>query len=52
MRRRRPGATPGGPGLIDFDPLSQCLIVLQSQPVQAEVQALLPEREPLPVGRR
>lgn len=30
-----------GPGVIRFDAPSKCLLVLQSQPVQAEVQALL-----------
>ncbi len=38
----------GGVGLIHFDPRSECLIVLQSQPVQAAVQALLAEKEPSP----
>ena len=36
----------GGAGLIHFDPPSACLIVLQSQPVQAEVQGVLAEKEP------
>jgi hypothetical protein len=31
----------GATGAIDFDPLSQCLIVLQTQPAQAAVEALL-----------
>jgi hypothetical protein len=31
----------GGAGVIDFDPPSQCLLVLQSPPVQAQVEALL-----------
>ena len=31
----------GGPGEVYFDPPSQCLIVLQSQPVQAAVERLL-----------
>jgi hypothetical protein len=31
----------GGPGVIDFDPPSNCLLVLQSPAVQAEVEALL-----------
>jgi hypothetical protein len=30
-----------GPGVLDFDPPSQCLLVLQSPPVQAQVEALL-----------
>ena len=30
----------GGPGEVYFDPPSQCLIVLQSQPVQAAVERL------------
>ncbi len=30
-----------GPGEICFDPASQCLIVLQSQPAQAAVERLL-----------
>jgi hypothetical protein len=39
-----PGATwgEGGPsGAIHFDPPSQCLVVLQSQPVQMAIEALL-----------
>ena len=40
----------GGPGEVYFDPPSQCLIVLQSQPAQAAVQQFLadslqPKRE-------
>ncbi len=31
----------GGPGVIDFDPPSNCLLVLQSPAVQAQVEALL-----------
>ena len=31
----------GGPGEVYFDPPSQCLIVLQSQPAQAAVERLL-----------
>jgi hypothetical protein len=31
----------GGPGVIDFDAPSKCLLVLQSPAVQAEVEALL-----------
>ncbi len=31
----------GGPGVIDFDVPSQCLLVLQSPAVQAQVEALL-----------
>jgi hypothetical protein len=31
----------GGPGVIDFDLPSKCLLVLQSQPVQAEVETFL-----------
>ncbi len=34
----------GGPGMIHFDPASRCLIVLQSQPAQIELEALLAER--------
>lgn len=34
----------GGPGVIHFDQTSQCLIVLQSQPVQMELEALLAEK--------
>ena len=33
----------GGPGTIYYDDLSQCLVVLQSQPVQAAIEALLAE---------
>ena len=38
-----PGAAwgEGGGGMIYFDPPSQCLIVLQSQPVQMAIEALL-----------
>ena len=36
----------GGAGLIHFDPPSACLIVLQSQPAQGEVQSVLAEKEP------
>ena len=40
-----PGATWGeGGGAIYFDPPSQCLIVLQSQPVQRALEALLAEK--------
>jgi hypothetical protein len=31
----------GGPGAMQFDPASRCLLVLQSQPVQVKVQLLL-----------
>jgi hypothetical protein len=31
----------GGPGLVVFDPPSQCLIVLQPQPVQIAIEAVL-----------
>ena len=31
----------GGPGEVYFDPPSQCLIVLQSQPAQAAIEDLL-----------
>jgi hypothetical protein len=31
----------GGPGVLDFDPPSKCLLVLQSPAVQAQVEALL-----------
>jgi len=31
----------GGPGVLDFDEPSRCLIVLQSQPVQFELESLL-----------
>jgi hypothetical protein len=34
----------GGPGLIHFDPDSQSLIVLQSQPVHVAIEALLAEK--------
>ncbi len=34
----------GGAGVIRFDPPSQCLIVLQSQPVQMAIEALLAEK--------
>ena len=37
LKARLPDATwsdPGGPGVIYYDGPSQCLIVLQSQPVQ------------------
>ena len=34
----------GGAAVIHFDPASQCLIVLQSQPVQIELEALLAEK--------
>ncbi len=34
----------GGPGVIHFDPASNCLIVLQSQPAQIELEALLAEK--------
>jgi hypothetical protein len=33
----------GGPGVLHFDQPSDCLIVLQSQPVQVELQSLLAE---------
>ena len=35
----------GQGGALDFDPLSQCLIVLQSQPMQRALEALLTEKE-------
>jgi hypothetical protein len=31
----------GGPGVIDFDPPSNCLLILQSPTVQAQVESLL-----------
>jgi len=31
----------GGAGVVIFDPPSQCLLILQSQPVHAAVQKLL-----------
>ena len=34
----------GGAGVIHFDPASHCLMVLQSQGVQIEVEALLAEK--------
>ncbi len=34
----------GGPGLIQFDAGSRCLIVLQSQPAQVALEALLAEK--------
>ncbi len=33
----------GGAAVIHFDPASHCLIVLQSQPAQIEVEAVLAE---------
>jgi len=38
----------GGPGVIHFDEPSGCLIVLQSQPVQAEIEQLLEKMEARP----
>jgi hypothetical protein len=34
----------GGAGVIHFDPASKCLIVLQSQPVQIALEALLADK--------
>ena len=34
----------GGPGVLHFDGPSACLIVLQSQPVQADIERLLAEQ--------
>ena len=34
----------GGDGVIHFDPASKCLIVLQSQPAQIALEALLAEK--------
>lgn len=42
----------GGPGVIYFDAPSQCLIVLQSQSVQAAVERLLTAREAGGAGSR
>jgi hypothetical protein len=47
----------GGPGVIDIDPPSNCLLVLQSPAVQAQVEALLARigaekaEPPKPAGR-
>jgi hypothetical protein len=47
LESQLPGATwteGGGAGVLHFDPPSQCLIVLQSQPVQTAIEALLGEK--------
>ena len=47
LKSRLPGASwseAGGPGVIYFDQVSKCLIVLQSQPVQIALEALLAEK--------
>jgi hypothetical protein len=44
IKTQLPGAVWGEGGVIDFDPPSQSLIVLQSQPVQRAIEALLAEK--------
>jgi hypothetical protein len=45
IKAKLPGAAWGaGGGALHFDPASQSLIVLQSQPVQMAVESLLGEK--------